>query len=131
MKNKKGKKKNVLQSKEALLGVALVAIILVCVITVVVTRGNKSNKDDEKTPAGTDIKEDQKDFTEKDLSDIYGMSGKEAIEIVKKDFKSDTFDFSVEVDQDSNYIVIAKNKITETEYRYSVDPSNGSYYAID
>ena len=46
-------------------------------------------------------------------------------------FKSDTFDFSVEVDQDSNYIVIAKNKITETEYRYSVDPSNGSYYAID
>ncbi len=131
MKNKNDKKKNILQSKEALLGVVLVVIILVCVIAVVLTRGKKTNKNDDKTPATIDIKEEKQDFTEKDLKDIYGMSGKEAIEIVKKDFKSDTFDFSVEVDENSNYIVTAKNKITETIYRYSIDPSNGSYYVID
>ncbi len=126
---KKNKNNGVLKGNVKLFGVIIALIVLVCVVVVIVTRGGKS--DDTGTPAGKDIVDEGNDFTSKDLDEIYGMSGEEAIEIVKKDFKSDTFEFSYDVDSDSQYVVTAKNKITGTVYKYSVNPSNGSYYSLD
>ncbi len=128
MSNKKSVKK-ISKGNEKIFAIVVVAIVLVCFVVIVLTRGNKKN-DDEGKPAAADIVEDN-NFTSNDLKSIYGMSGEEAIEIVKKDFKSDTFEFSYDTDGESQYIVVAKNKITGSEYKYAVDPSSGSYYTLD
>ena len=129
MEKKKSKRKNILKGNEKLFGIIVAVVLVLCLVVVIVTRGSKKN--DDVKPSSGDIVDDKIDFTDKDLKDIYGMSGEDAIEIVKRDFKSDTFEFSYEVDKNSQYIVIAKNKITGTVYKYSVDPSSGSYYTVD
>ena len=129
MEKKKSKRKNILKGNEKLFGIIVAVVLVLCLVGVIVTRGSKKN--DDVKPSSGDIVDDKIDFTDKDLKDIYGMSGEDAIEIVKRDFKSDTFEFSYEVDKNSQYIVIAKNKITGTVYKYSVDPSSGSYYTVD
>ena len=129
-KKSKSKSKSIIKGNEKLFGIIVAVIVLLCLVVIIVTKGNKKN-DDEGKPASGDIVDNKSDFTSKDLKDIYGMSGEDAIEIVKKDFKSDTFEFSYDIDKDSQYIITAKNKITGTVYKYSVDPSSGSYYTID
>ena len=46
---------------------------------------------------------------------------------------SDNYEFSVEINKDSKYIVSVKNTLTESITKFLVDPTslNGSFYEID
>ena len=61
---------------------------------------------------------------------VYGMSKEDALNLVKKEFLSDNFEFSVEISQDVTYIVSAKNVATNKVIKYEVNPSTKEYYEI-
>jgi len=57
-----------------------------------------------------------------------GMSGKDAITIIKDNYYSNNYDFFVEVTDDSLYKVVAVNKTDDSEIVYFVDPVNEKTY---
>ena len=65
---------------------------------------------------------------EEQITVVTGISGEDAIDLVRKNFYSDNYTFTVEVTSDSLYKVTANNTITNTKTIYYVDPSNGQAY---
>jgi len=63
------------------------------------------------------------------ITEITGMSGNDAIEIVKANFYSNNYEFKVEVTNDSLYKVTAISSIDNSKTIYYVDPTNKMAYA--
>lgn len=96
----------------------LVAIILIAAGSIMLLlKGEEPKKDD------TNQKQ-----REEEIIEVTGMSGMDAIEIVKRNFYSNNYEFFVEVTSDSLYKIRAVSKSDNTEIIYFVDPVNGKAY---
>lgn len=97
-------------------GVAIILIIAGIIMILVNNdiKDNNSNNDHEEQASK--------------IEDVTGMSKEDAIEIVKENFYSDNYKFSVEVTIDSLYKVTAINIVDNSEIVYFVDPANEKVY---
>ncbi len=111
---------------EIIVGAVVVLAIIICVICFV-GKGNSNNTNNN---ANTEPPV-EKVFTEQDIIDAYGMSKNDAIELVKKLFNTDNFDYEAEVSKEAKYIVTVTNTINDSIYKYEVDPISKSYYEVE
>lgn len=95
-----------------------IALVLI-VIGVVLLLTNNDSKNN--------LEEEQKQ-REEEITEVTGMSANDAIEIVKKNFYGDNYEFFVEITSDSLYKVKAVSKTSDSELIYFVDPVNGKAY---
>ena len=96
----------------------LIAVILIAIgVILILINGDHEN----------DITKDQI-MKEEELVEITGMSGNDAIEVVKQNFHGNNYEFSVEITSDSLYKVKAVSKTSDSEIIYFVDPINGKAY---
>ena len=65
---------------------------------------------------------------EETLTEVTGMSGDDAIEIVKQHFNGNNYEFVVEITSDSLYKVTAVSKFDNSTITYFVDPVTGKAY---
>ena len=112
-------------------GVLVIAIIAISLV--LLFGGNKTNKE-QNNPENKTI--DQKenistDITEEDMIKAYGMSIKDAEEIVKKDVLSDNFTFSTEISKDYMYIVTVKDTLSSDIFKYEVNPVTKTAVALN
>ena len=112
-------------------GVLVIAIIAISLV--LLFGGNKTNKE-QNNPENKTI--DQKenistDITEEDMIKAYGMSIKDAEEIVKKDVLSDNFTFSTEISKDYMYIVTVKDTLSSDTFKYEVNPVTKTAVALN
>lgn len=96
-------------------GIAIILIVVGVILLII--------KDEEKP-----MKPNNEVNKEEQITTVTGMSGEDAIDLVKKNFYGDNYTFTVEVTQDSLYRVIASNTTTNTKTIYYVDPANGQAY---
>jgi len=123
--------KNILKKKkELIIGLIFLVVIILCIVFIVSNGNSKENKKEDKKDDKVVVDPGHK-IEEKDIVDAYGMSKDDAIKIVKKLFNSDNFDFSAEINSDSKYVVTVKNTVSDTEYKYLVDPISKSYYEMN
>jgi len=106
------------------IGAALLIIIVLIILVVVL-----SGKEDEKPEKEDDIKIIVSD--ENTIKEEYGFSKEDAIEVVKKSYNSDNYEFSAKAREDNKYIVTVKNTETGSTYQYVVDPNDGSYSTLE
>lgn len=111
-------------------GVLVIAIVVVSLV--LLFGGNKPGKDN-KNPGGNEPDQKEKvnkDITEEDMIKAYGMSIKDAEEIVKKDVLSDNFTFSTEISKDYMYIVTVKDTLSTDSFKYEVNPVTKTAVAL-
>lgn len=124
--NKKEEKKAKIDLKYIIIGV--VALLIILVVSFVLFKGcsKEENKENNNEVEKIGAKEE-------DIIKAYGMSKEEAIELVQKIYKSDNYEFSVEINKDSKYVVSVKNLINEKVSKFLVDPTTveKSFYQID
>ncbi len=122
---KKEKIKDFLKNnkKGVLIGVAVIIILLVVGIIILLNVDKKP--DDEKKPGNDKVISDEETIEEE-----YGFSKEDAIEVIKKIYLSDNYEFSAEAREDNMWIVTVKNIETGSETKYVVDPNNGTHQEI-
>lgn len=100
----------------------IVALVLIIGGVIFLALNKEETPDNNKT----------EDNREQQIAEITGMTGDDAIAIVKKKFYGDNYEFSVEITADSLYKVTSINTIDNSEIIYYVDPASGlSYVDID
>jgi len=138
-KSEKKKKGSLLEcKKELLIGIVFVIAIVVCITFLVVNSkddsDNNSNSVNEENNVNNVVEDDRYEvsdsITEKDIVDAYGVSMEDAKSIVKANFNSDNFEYSVEISTDATYIVIAKNVINKNVYKFEVNPMTKRYVEL-
>lgn len=106
--------------KENLRVFIAVCIAIVLIVTgVVIILVNNEDKND------WELEQKQR---EEGITEVTGMSGNDAIEIVKKKFNGDNYDFFVEITDDSLYRVKVVSKTSDNTITYLVDPVNSKLY---
>lgn len=127
--------------KELIIGIVIGIVLLFALVLVLVFSGDKENNNNEKKDNNeqTENNEDtgnnneEVDYGVSDESTIirlYGMSKEDALNLVKSNFNSDNFEFSVEISPSVTYIVTVKNTVTNSLYKYEVDPLTKDWYEI-
>ena len=111
---------------ELIIGIVVVVVIIFLGLFLIFKKSDDSKNNGKDN--GTE--EQGITFTEKNIVDAYGMSSEDAIKLVKDMFHSDNFTFSANVTEDAKYIVTVKNTISNTEYKYEVDPVTESFYEL-
>ena len=127
----KEEKKDIKNNKLFLIigGVLVIAIIVVSLV--LLFGGNKPGNDNKPSGNEPDQKEKiSKDITEEDMIKAYGMSIKDAEEIVKKDVLSDNFTFSTEISKEYMYIVTVKDTLSSDSFKYEVNPVTKTAVAL-
>lgn len=109
--------------KENIRLIIAVVIALILIITgVIIINLNNDDKDKPTTP----LKEEQ--AREEQFIEATGMSGDDAISIVKGNFGSDNYEFKAEATDDGLYKVTVTNIVNQENIIYFVDPTNGMAY---
>ena len=114
--------------------IGVVAVLVIVVVGFLLVKGcsndKKNNGNDVNDDSETEIA--KKGSSEEDIVAAYGMSKQDAINLVKKLYNSDNYEYSVDINEDSKYIVSVKNIITNSVDKYFVDPTSSgeSFYII-
>lgn len=125
VKGKKSKKNNGL-----IFGIAGLAVIIVAVAVVVLLNSNKTQKEPVPDKGNNGDEEVvKKDYTEQNLIDAYGMSIKQAEELVASYYHSDNFEFSTKING-SHYEVTVTDILSGTTEVYDVNPASNEYTKI-
>ena len=120
----KGKKKQEINKNYIIIAVAIVVWLVIGFI-LIKGGGKKDNNQNNEEVEKIGAKED-------DIIQAYGMSKEDAINVVKRIYNSDNYEFSADINNESKYIVTVKNIITEKTSKYVVDPTsnNGTFYEL-
>ena len=115
-------------SKKNIIIIIVISLFLL-VLGFILLKGGSNSKENGKENNGVE----RKGASEEDIVNAYNMSKDDAIEIVKRIYNGDIYEFSAEINKDSKYIVTVKNTITKSDTKYLVDPTktNGSFYEVD
>ncbi len=112
------------KNKKIVIGAILIviaAILLVLLLTNVFKKdNNKSNHEERKVESD-----------EKSIEEDYHFTKDDAINIIKKIYNSDNYEFDALADVDNTYIVTVTNTDTNESTKYKVDPSDGSFSVLD
>ena len=112
-------------------GVLVIAIIAISLV--LLFGGNKTNKE-QNNPENKTVDQSENistDIKEEDMIKAYGMSIKDAEDIVKKDVLSDNFTFSTEITKDYMYIVTVKDTLSSDTFKYEVNPVTKTAVALN
>ena len=110
-------------------GVLVIGIIAISLV--LLFGGNKTNKENNNPDNKPDNKEIISDtIKEEDMIKAYGMSIKDAEDIVKRDVLSDNFTFSTEISKDYMYIVTVKDTLSSDTFKYEVNPVTKTAVAL-
>lgn len=112
--------------KELIIGGVLVVAAIVCIVFLF----NNSKEEDNNTNGNNEENIVYEKVTEDQIVDVYGVSKEDAIALVKQNFNSDNFEYSVEISSEARYIVTVKNVIDEKEYKFEVNPMTKECYEI-
>ena len=124
----KGLKK---RKKELAIGLVFLVVIILLVVFLLVNNGSKKENDKKKDDnPQNDVVDKGHKVEEKDIVESYGVSKEDAIKMVKTLFNSDTFEFSATITSDGKYEVTVTNTLSNTTYKYLVDPVSKSYYEV-
>ena len=122
--NKKLSKELLLKTKYYIIGAGILISIIILIGAITYFNMDKTpDKPEEpvnETPKGEQV---TKDSIEKD----FGVSEQEAIDIVKKVYNSDVYEFTVKALSDNTYEVTSKNVATNTVTVFIVDPATKLY----
>lgn len=149
-KTKKGKDKKKKQNSgmwnkhknEIVIGVILLCIVAICIVYLLTNNkdNNNSNNNNQNIPNenvefnNENNIENGKDSTtvkEEDLVEAYGMTKDDALKLVKKEFNTDNFTFTVLTTNDAKYMVVALNNADKNKYYIEVNPATKTYYFIE
>lgn len=108
---------------QIIIGAVLVVLVVFTVILTLPKSKERKDKENEES-------KENRVLTEKDLKETYGFSGNDAIELIKKEYNDDNYEFTVNVNPQGLYYVSVKNKLTESEDKYLVDPATKAYYVL-
>lgn len=103
--------------------IIFVAAVILILVGVLIAFSNKDEKEKEKTGNS----EEQIVATEETVENEYGFTKQDAIDVIKKIYKSDSYEFKAEIREDNMYIVTVSNPDTDSEYKYVVNPNDGSF----
>ncbi len=117
------KKQTKKTNKKINLIILIVAIVLIVSGIAIALFGGNSEKEKEKDKNG----EKNIVSNEETVEDEYGFTKQDAIEVIKKIYNSDSYEFKAEVREDNMYIVTVSNPDTNSEYKYVVNPNDGSF----
>lgn len=129
----KNKKVNIMDviskhKKEIAFGAILLVAVIVCIVFLLLNNGDNSNNENGNTVDNTEV--ENVVITEEEIVNTYGLTKEDAINLVKQNINSDNFEYSVEINNKARYVVTVKNTLTNTEYKYEVDPMTKEYYEI-
>ena len=112
-------------------GVLVIGIIAITLVLLL--GGNKNAKPSEdKKPEDKKIEEKiDGSVTEADMIKAYGMSIKEAEDIVKQGVLSDNFEYSTQITNDYMYIVTVKDTLSDDAFKYEVNPVTKTAVALN
>lgn len=105
-------------------------MLVVAAIVCIVFLFNNSKEEDNNINGNNEENIVYEKVTEDQIVDVYGVSKEDAIALVKQNFNSDNFEYSVEISSEARYIVTVKNVIDEKEYKFEVNPMTKEYYVI-
>lgn len=114
--------------KEIAIGAVLLVAVVVCIVFLLLNNGD-SNKNENENSTGTGEVENVV-ITEEEIVKTYGVTKEDAIKLVKQSINSDNFEYSVTINSKAKYIVTVKNTLTNSEYKFEVDPMTKQYYEI-
>ena len=144
----KNKKVNIMDvilkhKKEIAIGAILLVAVIVCIVFLLLNNGDDSNNENGNTNLVNNINRSNENgntvdntevenvvITEEEIVNTYGLTKEDAINLVKQNINSDNFEYSVEINNKARYVVTVKNTLTNTEYKYEVDPMTKEYYEI-
>ena len=125
---KKEFKKNIVKNKNKII-IGFVCLVILLVVVLLIFNNVNDDKNNEANSNNNDnVVLD--DVTEKDIIDAYNFTMDDAKELVKQEFNSDNFEFTVTISTDAKYIVEVKNIINNNVYKYEVDPATKTYVEI-
>lgn len=99
-----------------------VGIAIILIVTGVLLLNNDSNNKN-----NGDVVDNEK-LKEEDVISVTGVSSDDAIELVKKNFGSDNYEFSAELTADGLYKVTVTNVVDDSKIIYYVDPTTNTAY---
>ena len=109
---------------------ALVIVVAVAVIVIINSNDNKLQKDqgvNKSNPDGTEVK--AKTYTEEDLIQAYGMSIKQAEQLVMEFYHSDNFECSTKING-MHYEVTVTDILSGEKSVFDVNPASNEYTKI-
>ena len=121
------KKKNTKKSNNNYIIYAAIGIVALLVIGFFLIKGCSSSSNNETNNEPEPNSSEKIGAKEQDIINAYGMSKKDAIDIVKEIYNSENFEFSADINEDSMYVVSVKNTITESIDKYIVDPTSSEH----
>lgn len=107
--------------KENIRLVVAIVIAIILILTGVILINTKDDNESTTPTVEEKTKEEQ-------LVNATGMTGEDAIKIVKDNFGSDNYTFEAEATNDGLYKVVVTNIVDNKEIIYFVDPTNGMAY---
>ena len=113
--------------KEIAIGAVLLIAVIVCIVFLV-SNNKDTNNENEKPDINNEV--ENVVITEEEIVEAYGVTKEDAISLVKQSINSDNFEFTVTINSKAKYIVTVKNTLTDSVYKYEVDPMTKQYYEI-
>lgn len=137
-KNKIDIKELFIKNKKLVIGIlgAVVALIIVIILVVSLTgkdedkKGNNNGSGGSKNPEEEQYPDDAIFSDEETIKNEYGFSKEDAINVIKKFYHSDNYEFEAKARKDNMYEVTVVNTETNTADVYEVDPNDGSFVYI-
>ena len=121
---------------------AVILVVLIAVITVLIVNGTSANKSnatntEENINSNTDksnepvIDEPTSKVTEQEMIDKYGVSIKDAEEIVLTNFNSDNYECKTTISDDEYYMITVIDTFDKTKYKFKVDPVTKTAFLLE
>ncbi len=111
------------------IGIVCGLVVVVAVVVIIIINANSKKINNDVKRDKDDNKIEYKVYTEKDLIDAFGMSIKDAEELVMTAFLSDNFECSTKIEAD-HYRVTVKDVLSGDEFLYDVNPASGEFVKI-
>ena len=115
---------------------AVILVVLIAVIAVLIVNGTSANKtnaknNEENTNTNTVIEEPVSKITEQEMIEKYGVSIKNAEEIVLANFNSDNYECETKISEDEYYMITVIDTFDKTKYKFKVDPVTKTAFLLE
>ena len=112
--------------RNLVIGACSLIAVVVLVAVIILVNNNKKVEDVKKDKPDEEEKVKIKTYTEQELIDAYGMSIKDAEELVMEYYHSDNFECSTEI-VEAHYKVTVTETLSGDKYVYDVNPATHEY----
>lgn len=108
---------------QIVLGACVIVVVVISMVLAFPKSKERIQKEQEKNDVSNKVSKNK-------VKELYGMSENDAINIIKKEYNDDNYEYTVVVNKEIKYEVTVKNRLTSNIDKYVVDPSTKTYYII-